>query len=93
MLNVTVPVVLDGNVAVYVTNCVYVCGDGRAVAVNALTLTVSLLTAGSPSVEEMRAELVTEPRSAEDSVTGIVISGREVPAPMADAGVYVQVTV
>ena len=50
MLKVTEPVALEGSAAVYVTDCVYDCGDGSAVAVNALTLTVSLPTAGSPSV-------------------------------------------
>jgi hypothetical protein len=69
------------------------CGDGSAVAVNALTLTVSLLTAGSPSSDEMRAELVTDPLRLDESVTGIVISGKEVPAPIDELGVYVQVTV
>src|ERR1019366_828514 len=93
MLNVTVPVALDGSAAVYVTDCVYACGDGKAVAVNALTCTASLLTAGSASVDEMRAVLVTAPLNPDDSVTGIVISGKEVPAPIAEPGAYVQVTV
>ena len=61
MLKVTVPVALEGSAAVYVTDCVNACGDGNAVAVNALTCTGSLLTAGKPSVDEMRAVLVTVP--------------------------------
>jgi hypothetical protein len=92
MLKVTDPVALEGSAAVYVTVCVYDCGDGSAVALNALTLTVSLLTAGRASSDEMRAELVTEPLSDDESVTGIVISGKEVPAAIADPGVYVHVT-
>jgi len=72
---------------------VYACGDGNAVAVNALTLTVSLLIAGSPSSDEMRAELVTDPLRLDESVTGIVIFGKEVPAPIDDVGVNVHVTV
>jgi hypothetical protein len=93
MLKVTEPVALEGSAAVYVTVCVYACGDGNAVAVNALTLTVSLATAGSPSSDEMRAELVTDPERLEEIVTGIVMLGKEVPAAIADAGVYVHVTV
>ena len=37
--------------------------------------------------------LVTEPLNVDDSVTGIVILGSAVPAGIAVAGVYVQVTV
>jgi hypothetical protein len=93
ILNVTVPVALEGSAAVYVTVCRYVCGDGNAVAVNALTFTVSLATAGSASSDEMRAEFVTDPERPDESVTGIVIVGKAVPAAIADAGVYVHVTV
>lgn len=93
MEKVTVPVALDGSAAEYVTGCSHVCGDGVADAVNAVTFTTSLLTAGSASVDEMRAVLVTLPLNPDDSVTGTVMFGSAVPAPMAAPGVYVQVTV
>ncbi len=93
MEKVTVPVALDGSAAEYVTGCSHVCGDGSAVAVNALTFTTSLLTAGSASVDEIRALLVTLPLNPDESVIGMVISGSVVPAPMAEPGVYVHVTV
>lgn len=93
MLKVTVPVAEAGSAAVYVTACLYACGEGKAVAVKEETFTVSLLTAGSPSVDEMRAELVTLPLNPDDSVTGMVMLGSEVPAAIAEPGVYVHVTV
>ena len=43
-------------------------------------------------MDEMPATLLTLPLNPEESVTGTVMSGRAVPAAMADAGVYVQVT-
>ena len=93
MLKVTVPVAVEGRAAVYVTDCVYACGDGNAVAVKALTFAASLLTAGRPSLDEMRAVLVTVPLNPDDSVTGMVMSGSAVPAAIADPGAYVHVTV
>jgi len=66
---------------------VYAWGEGKAVAVKEETLTVSLLTAGRPSVDEMRAVSVTLPLSPEDNVTGIVMFGSDVPAAMAEPGV------
>ena len=87
MLKVTVPVAIEGSTAEYVTDCVYACGDGDADAMNELTFTASLLTAGSPSVDEMRAVFVTVPLNPKDSATGIVMSGNVVPAAIANAGV------
>ena len=93
VVKVTVPVALVGSVEEYVTDCPYTCGDGSAAAVNALTVTASLLVAGSPSVEEIRAMFVTVPLNPSDRVTGTVMTGSAVPAAIGDSGVYVQLTV
>ena len=93
LVNVTVPVALEGSAAVSVTGCAYAWGDGDADAVKALTFTGSLLVAGSPSVDEMRAVLVMVPLSPSVSVTGMLMSGNAVPAVIAEGGVYVHVTV
>ena len=94
MVNVTVPVALEGSAAVYVTDCAYVCGDGNADAVKALTFTgVVARSRAVPSVDEMRAVLVTVPLSPDESVTGMVMFGSAVPAAIAEGGVYVHVTV
>jgi hypothetical protein len=61
--------------------------------VKPLTVTVCTLVAGSPSVEEMPAVLLTLPLKLVESAIGTVMLGNAVPAAMAEAGVYVQVTI
>ena len=83
-----------GSAAVYVTDCRYVCGDGSAVAVNGADIHDVVAHRGQwPSVDEMRAVFVTLPLNPAESVTGTVMFGSVVPAAIADAGVYVHVTV